>query len=203
MNSHGVEMRAVGSCQVRSLIEGQDNQNDIVFTGYAAVFNEWSNPLGKFRERIAPGAFAKAIQEDDVRALMNHDANYVLGRNRSGTLRLWEDDHGLGYEVQAPDAQWARDLRESVRRGDVSQCSFSFIAVRDEWSASQGVHERTLLEARLYDVSIVTYPAYPMTEASARSAENVLEQRCQVLADHARAANQMRRRRLDLCEKEQ
>lgn len=132
--------------------------------GYAAVFNHWAD-IGGFREQIAPGAFTKTLQEADVRALVNHDANYVLGRTKSGTLRLWEDEHGLAFEVDPPEAQWAQDLMASIRRGDVDQMSFGFRAIKDRWEGD----ERTLLEVALYDVSVVTFPAYAETEAHLRS----------------------------------
>lgn len=151
------------------------------FEGYAALFNSWSQDLGGFREQIAPGAFTKALTADDVRALLNHDKNYVLGRNRSGTLVLTEDERGLHFEVTAPNTQWARDLAESVRRGDINQCSFGFQAVRDDWRTADGIDERTLMEVRLFDVSIVTYPAYLETSANVRSCADVL-------AEHRAAA---------------
>lgn len=144
-------------------------QEGLRFEGYAARFNEWSEDLGGFRERIAPGAFAKAIATDDVRALFNHDANYVLGRTGAGTLRLQEDERGLRFEIDAPDAGWARDLHKSVERGDISQCSFAFEVQAEEWARGERLDERTLKEVKLYDVSIVTYPAYEATSVSARS----------------------------------
>lgn len=146
--------------------------------GYAAVFGQWSENLGGFREKIRQGAFAKTIQEADVRALFNHDPNYVLGRNRSGTLDLAEDEHGLQFRVRPPETGWATDLRESVKRGDIDQASFGFAVVRDAWgNESSKVRDRELIEVRLFDVSVVTYPAYPQTVVSARSlAEQFIEQ---------------------------
>ena len=140
--------------------------------GYAAVFNRDAVIGGFFRERIAPGAFATAIKEDDVRALFNHDPNIVLGRNTAGTLALAEDETGLQYDVEPPDTQLARDLMVSIGRGDVSQSSFGFQVVREEWSNPESRTElptRTILEARLFDVSPVTYPAYEETTAEARA----------------------------------
>lgn len=172
-------------------VRASPDENTLRFEGYAARFDNWSEDLGGFREKIAPGAFKNAIQRDDVRALYNHNSNYVLGRNTSGTLRLYEDELGLRFEVDAPNASWARDLRESVKRGDVSQCSFSFETVSDEWSRSNGeLDERTLKEVRLSDVSIVTYPAYEATSVSARCARR------------GKARLAIERERLDLKEKE-
>ena len=137
--------------------------------GYAAVFNQLSVDLGGFREWIRPGAFAKTIREADIRGLFNHDSNYVLGRNKSGTLKLFEDDYGLGFSAKPPEAQWASDLRESIRRGDIDQASFQFRTIEDNWTEKDSAHERELIEVKLYDVSVVTFPAYPQTSVSART----------------------------------
>ena len=142
-------------------VKSEDGKAQI--SGYAAVFNELSDDLGGFREKIQPGAFSEAIVNDDVRALWNHDSNYVLGRNKAGTLKLSEDEHGLHYVVDLPDTQWAKDLSESIKRGDVTQSSFGFMVDSDEWSKQDGETVRTLTKVTLFDVSPVTYPAYPQT----------------------------------------
>lgn len=139
--------------------------------GHAAKFDVLSEDLGGFRERIAPGAFAKTIQSADVRALFNHDVNLVLGRNKAGTLRLAEDTAGLAYEIDPPDTQFARDLAVSMKRGDVNQSSFGFYTLADKWAKLDGEWIRTLLEVDLFDVSPVTYPAYPQTDAGVRALE--------------------------------
>jgi HK97 family phage prohead protease len=136
-------------------------------TGYAAVFNTWTNIGGWFRESIRPGAFAKTIREADVRALLNHNENYVLGRNRSGTLKLREDAKGLAIEINPVDSTWANDLMKSMRRGDVNQMSFGFTVNKEEIDPSKD--ERVLTDVTLFDVSVVTYPAYPTTSAQVRS----------------------------------
>jgi len=146
---------------------GEGGQRKIV--GYAALFNVLSPPLWGFRERIQPGAFSKTIREADVRALWNHDSNLVLGRTKNGTLRLKEDDVGLGIEINPPDTQWARDALVSIDRGDVDQMSFSFEAVRETWGTESGHTVRTLEEVKLFDVSPVTFPAYPQTSVQLRS----------------------------------
>jgi len=142
--------------------------------GHAAVFNSLSEDLGFFREKIAPGAFAKTIQEADVRALWNHDPNYVLGRTKSGTLKLAEDDKGLAVEIIPPDTQWARDLTESIRRGDVDQMSFGFQVVKEEWEGDGNNPVRVLKEVKLFDVSPVTFPAYTATDVQVRSLLSIL-----------------------------
>lgn len=142
-------------------------------SGHAAVFNQWSEDLGGFREQISRGAFASAIGADDVRALFNHDTNQVLGRNKSGTLTLLEDERGLLSEIILPDTQLARDLEVLMKRGDINQMSFAFSISKDgqEWKKqADGVWERTISKvSRLYDVSVVTIPAYPQTDAAIRA----------------------------------
>jgi len=174
------------------------------FSGYAAVFDSLSEDLGGFRETINPGAFRDSVGVDDVRALFNHDPNYVLGRNRSGTLRLVEDEKGLRFDVEAPDVQWARDLAESVQRGDIDQCSFGFYCQDSAWRDQDGTPVRELRKCQLFDVSIVTYPAYPDTSADVRS-------RSEILADYQPAAQgsgsetvsaEIKRKKLDLKTKE-
>lgn len=145
-------------------------------SGYAAVFGDVTEIAGMFNERIAPGAFTDAVQHDDVRALFNHDSNFVIGRTTAGTLRLTEDDRGLRYEADPPDTQWARDLLVSVSRGDVSQSSFAFEVTEESWDYSGAMPLRTIKAVRLYDVSPVTFPAYASTSVSARSVEQAKAQ---------------------------
>lgn len=167
-------------------------------TGYAAVFDQWSENLGGFREKIEPGAFAGAVG-GDVRALWNHNADYVLGRTASGTLRLSEDDHGLAFEVEPPDAQWARDALATMRRGDVNQMSFGFETVRDHWEQGEdGEAKRTLLEVRLHDVSPVTFPAYPQTNAQVRARVEELNAALIQEDDDANASDDKTQARLDI-----
>ena len=146
--------------------------------GVAAVFNSLSEDLGGFREQIAPGAFSSAISTSDVRALVNHDPNLVLGRTAAGTLRLQETDAGLEFELDLPDTTYARDLVACMQRGDINQCSFGFSIGTDgdSWTRDKVTESwtRTINNvARLYDVSPVTYPAYADTACALRSLEQV------------------------------
>ena len=156
-------------CEIRKAPDG----GPVTFRGYAAVFNSLSVDLGGFRERIAPGAFASTLTNGaDVRLLINHDANLILGRSISGTLKLGEDEVGLWAEAELPDTSYARDLVVSMERGDITQMSFGFKPRKDAWEAQDeetGLPIRELLEADLFDVSPVTYPAYPETSAEVRS----------------------------------
>jgi len=146
-------------------IEIRANKENPSLIGHAALFDVLSEDLGGFKEKIRKGAFVNSIQVDDVRALFNHDSNYVLGRNTKGTLKLKEDDRGLAIEIIPPDTQFAKDLMILIERGDISQMSFGFIVLVDEWDSSDENNViRTLVEVQLWDVSPVTFPAYPQTE---------------------------------------
>lgn len=157
---------------------GAKEDGQTVLRGYAAVFNQLSDNLGGFRERIEPGAFAKTLRVADIKALWNHNVDYVLGRNKVGTLRLWEDKRGLAFEIFPPPTQWARDAVASIERGDVNQMSFGFAPVRDRWEDEppQGVI-RTLLEVTLFDVSPATFAAYPQTSVAVRSKVSELQRK--------------------------
>lgn len=170
--SEKLERRVMPVTELR--VDG-DPTGEQRIVGYAAVFDSDSEDLGGFIERIAPGAFSSALETSDIRALFNHDPNYVLGRNRSGTLDVKEDDKGLWMEVTPPDAQWARDLMVSINRGDISQMSFAFRIEKggDEWEKpTTGPMRRTIKRVKeVADVSPVTYPAYPDTQVALRSRE--------------------------------
>ncbi len=119
-------------------------------------------------ERIMPGTFARAIQEDDVRALVNHDPNLLLGRKSAGTLRLMETPIGLQYEIDVADTQAARDTAVSLQRGDMSGSSFSFEITDEVWEKAGGLKIRNVKGVRLFDVGPVTFPAYTSTTAGMR-----------------------------------
>lgn len=148
-------------------MRADDEEGKLV--GYAAVFNSWSEDLGGFRERMAPGSFKKTLKErPDVRALMNHDPGQVLGRVKNGTLNLAEDDQGLRMELTPPDTSYGRDLLNLVKRGDIDGMSFGFRVIRDEWDMVDDQLSRTVQEVELIEVSAVTFPAYPETQLTAR-----------------------------------
>lgn len=169
-----LERRRVPASEIRMTTEGGITK----ITGHAATFNQLSSPINDFwetfRERIAPGAFTKTLLEADIPALWNHNADFPLARNKAGTLTLREDAIGLYYEFPPPDTSYGRDLVENIRTGNVTGNSFGFVCVRDRWDDqldAVGNHEqvRTVLEAQLWDISPVTYPAYPQTDIGMRA----------------------------------
>ena len=163
------EIRVFKSQELRADVESR------TIRGYAAVFNSDSENLGGFIERIDPQAF-DGVLEDDVRALINHDDNMILARTSSGTLNLSVDERGLSYEFEVPNTTYGNDLLVSVQRGDISQSSFGFSVAEDEWERGD-VRRRTIKKvARLYDVSPVTYPAYPDTSVAMRSLSELEQQ---------------------------
>lgn len=169
----GFESRArwVESIEVRA---ADDEDGRPILRGHAAVFDKLSVPLWGFREKIKRGAFRESIGQDDIRALVEHQGGLsMLGRNTSSppTLRLKEDKVGLSVEIEAPDTSAGRDVLELVKRGDLSQMSFGFETRDDSWETVDGEEIRTLKRVRLFDVSIVTFPAYEDSDVALRSLE--------------------------------
>lgn len=151
-------------------VEFRRNGDKMTAVGFALRYNKLSQNLGGFVERVAPGAVSKTIQEADIRALFNHSADMVLGRNKAGTLRLHDDPEGLRYEIDLPDTTLGRDLAVLLERGDVSGSSFGFRKIEDEWGETgEGFPLRTLKVIALRDVSPVTFPAYTDSDSALRS----------------------------------
>lgn len=166
MEKPTLERRGCAPCELRAVAADGGPRK---LSGYAAVFDQLSDDLGGFRELIAPGAFSRALQDGaDVRALIDHESSKIIGRSKSGTLRMQETSIGLAVEIDLPDTQIARDLSTMVDRGDVSQMSFGFYTRNDQWSKIADKWVRTLLDVDLFDVSVVTFPAYPQTEVALR-----------------------------------
>ena len=143
------------------------------FTGLAAVFDRPSEDLGGFVEYIDKRAFENVLAENpDVVAVWNHNENELLGRTKSGTLRLWTTDEGLHYELDAPNTSLGRDLRELAARGDVTSSSFAFTVEKQKWEKRDGKKIRRITQiGKLFDVSLVTVPAYPDATVALRSLE--------------------------------
>lgn len=148
-------------------LESGDTADTIV--GYASVFDSESRDLGDFVEYIKPGAFSRAISEKhDVRALVDHDPKMILGRTKSGTLRLTQDEHGLRTEIDIPHTTVGQDTLESIRRGDLDAMSFGFVVRDDNWEERDGKTVREIRDLDLFDVSVVSFPAYEDTTVAVR-----------------------------------
>lgn len=165
------EIRAFKGLEIREAKEGTVG----TLTGYAALFDVRSEVMYDFVEVIKPGAFAKSLASGaDVRALAHHSVDRIIGRRSANTLRISEDAKGLAVEIDLPDTTDGRDLAVSVRRGDLTGMSFGFQAIDDRWTWEQQdgapkLYIRELLEVDLFEVSVVTWPAYAETTVEARS----------------------------------
>jgi len=180
-----------------------DGDNPPRIEGYGAVFYDADDPGTEYKlwrdvyERIASGAFERAIREDDVRSLFNHDANIVLGRNRSdpATLSLKEDEVGLFYSALPPDTQLARDqVIAPIQRGDVDGSSFMFVAKRVVWieekDGDREIDIRQIEEVELWETGPVVFPAYDSTTAGVRAARGAVRANdadlAEIRQEHAR-----------------
>lgn len=141
------------------------------FTGLAAVFGSPSEDLGGFVEYIDRRAFDDVLATNpDVVANWNHHDDDLLGRTSSGTLRLWTTEAGLHYELDPPDTTLGRDLRELLRRKDVTGSSFAFTVAKDKWEKRDGKKVRTVEKiGSLLDVALVSTPAYSDASVALRS----------------------------------
>lgn len=154
--------------------------------GYASVFGQTADLGWMGKEQIDRSAFDAALSDPgtDVRALWNHDPQYLLGRQRAGTLRMSTDSTGLEFEVDLPDTSYARDLRELAERGDLDGASFGFVPGQAENRGGVIVHTSV---KRLVDVSPVTFPAYAGASTEARSLTPGDRQRSQLVRARYRA----------------
>ncbi len=182
--------------------EFRADDSAVKVSGYAAVFNQPADIGGFFREIIHPGAFGAAIGRDDVSFLINH-AGLPLARTRSGTLILAEDDHGLKIDsaLDAGDPDVAR-IVPKMKRGDLDKMSFAFRATRQEWDETGEIPIRHVYEVDLFDVSIVTDPAYEGTDIGLRSLEKHREQIRKAHNFHATSARLRMKINLALKERE-
>lgn len=159
------QMRSIAS-QFKTREDGEERRIE----GHFAVFNSIYQIAPDMSESIAPGAFTEALENDDVRALIDHETMYVLGRNKAGTLELREDETGLwGSILVNPNDQDANNLWSRVNRGDVNQCSFGFDILEEETEfLDDGTVHWTIKKVKLYEVSVCTFPAYAETSVEAR-----------------------------------
>lgn len=164
MERNSRQMRAIAS-EFKTRADG----DELRIEGYFAVFNSNYQLWPDATESVAPGAFSETLG-DDIRALIDHETMYVLGRNKAGTLELREDSHGLwGSALINPNDQDAMNLYARVQRGDVNQCSFGFDILEEETEfRDDGSVHWTIKKVKLYEVSVCTFPAYSETSVSAR-----------------------------------
>lgn len=151
-------------------VETRAEDEKRTLAGYAAVFNSDTDIGGWWTERVAPGAFTDTIG-GDIRALIDHDTGRIIGRTKSGTLRLKQDERGLAVEIDVPNTTNGNDLWELVERGDISGMSFGFRVTKQEWDETIDPPVRTIQAVELFEVSAVAFPAYDDTEIGKRSLE--------------------------------
>lgn len=158
--------------QVRSIasdFKTRETGVELRIEGYFAVFNSNYEISDNMSESVAKGAFANTLG-NDVRALIDHETMYVLGRTQAGTLELREDNYGLWGSIHInPNDGDAMNLYARIQRGDVNQCSFGFdILSEDTDIREDGSVHWTIKEVKLYEISVVTFPAYTETSVQAR-----------------------------------
>lgn len=146
--------------------------------GLAVVFNSWSEDLGGFREKIAPGALDGVIERSDIFALLDHDRRRgILGRSKRGdqkslTLDVRED--GLHYSFEAPETALGDEVLSCLERGEIDGSSFAFTVLEDQWERNGNEYQRIITKIdELYDVSPVYSPAYSQTTCDLRGLENL------------------------------
>lgn len=197
----GAETRRLPLADAGIQVRANNAEGTARFSGYASVFNSRTaigNPLRwGFYEEIAPSAFSKTLTEGDARMLIDHDSYYVVSRSSAGTLTLSEDERGLAVDSALDtELSYVRDLQANLRNGNVSGMSFGFYVIKDEWNQEQveiegadpvQVDVRIIREVRLIEVSAVTFPAYPDTEAELKAVARALDHRGDLAAVEARA----------------
>ncbi|MGG3924911.1 HK97 family phage prohead protease [Metabacillus fastidiosus] len=159
---------------VTDQIQVREAENGLkTISGYAVKWEMKSHPMGyyrRFKEQFKKGAFTDSLTQDDQRALWSHNTAQVLGRTGNGTLRLFEDDVGLRFELDLPNTTLGSDTYESIKRGDIDGVSFGFQMLKEEWDESDRDNiTRSILKAKLLEISPVAFPAYPDSQVSARS----------------------------------
>lgn len=184
--SNGRERRRLTLDAVEVRVDKAGGGDEIRVNGHAAVWDKpaWIGPPKYgFSERFEPGAFKESIRGGaDVRYLFNHNPDHVLARTKSGTLSLGEDGSGLTVDARLAPTSIGRDLAILLDRGDVNQMSVGMQVLEDRWDELQGndgnaYERRTIVRAKLFDVSAVTYPAYEDTDAGLREADLARELR--------------------------
>lgn len=176
MNKRDRDIRQYRSTATR--FQTREEGGDLYVEGYFAVFGERYEMWPGAAETILPGAFRNTLS-GDVRGLVNHDTTLVLGRTKAGTLELREDEKGLWGRIKINrDDQDAMNLYSRIQRGDVDQCSFGFDIVAEKYLETESGVLWSVREVVLYEVSVVTFPAYEATHVQARQRDfDTIQQR--------------------------
>lgn len=192
------EIRALPvTLELRESGEGDSTKRTITgaikYNTESAEMRDWWGDT--FVEEIASGAFDESIKSRGVVGLWSHDTSQVLGNTKSGTLRIQSNDKELRFELDLPDTTVGNDAHETIKRGDVDGVSFGMRVTKEKWSTedreSGKVYKRSILNAELYEISPVAFPAYPANEVSVRSFENFK-------AEQKRASDELKKRVLAL-----
>jgi len=151
-----------------------EDEDKMLLEGYAIVFNSESRDLGGFTEVVKENALDEALNRNsDVLALYGHDYANVLGRQSAGTLQLDKDEKGIKFMLDLPNTQLGRDVYTLVERGDLKGNSFGFTVEKDSWNKVGEKVVRTIEQVKeLFEISIVSLPAYEATELVKRSYED-------------------------------
>jgi uncharacterized protein len=174
----GLETRTVPAEHTRAA-----DDNGPTITGLGSVYGQTSTIGGTFSdwdEEVVAGAWSETIKNGDIRSMMNHDANWLLGRTTSGSLRLKDTEEGLRYEIDInPDDPNAMSAHARVSRGDISGSSVWFRVIAEQWTEPDDGNDlerplRQILEAQLFEVGPVVFPAFPATTSTARTLDGVL-----------------------------
>jgi len=181
-----LEIREAGGEEGKRTIKGA-----IKYNTESQVMRDWWGD--QFVEEIATGAFDESLKTRGVVGLWSHDTSKVLGSTKSGTLRLESTEKELRFELDLPNTTVGNDAWEMIKRGDVDGVSFGMRVAKDKWSQiernGEKIYKRSILDAELYEISPVAFPAYPANEVSVRSLDEYREQQ-------KRASNEYKKRKL-------
>jgi HK97 family phage prohead protease len=177
----GLEQRTVAADRTEA--RAATDQTGPIVAGLGSVYGQTTTIPGFFSdwdEEVVAGAWTETIKTGDIRSMMNHDTNWLLGRTTSGSLRLTDTADGLHYEIDInPDDPNAMTVHARVARGDISGSSVWFRVIKERWTEptdSNGLERplRQILQARLFEVGPVVFPAFPQTTSAARTLDGVL-----------------------------
>jgi uncharacterized protein len=191
------EIRAIPvTLEIREVNEESEKRTisgSIKYDTESAEMRDWWGDT--FVEVIAEGAFDESLKVRDVVGLWSHDTSQVLGNTKSGTLRIENTKKELRFELDIPNTSVGNDAWELIKRGDVDGVSFGMKVTKDKWSSEnrdgKKIYKRTILNAELYEISPVAFPAYPANEVSVRSLDEYREQQ-------KRASNEYKKRKLSM-----